>query len=465
MAVIKSATFSGLPIDRVRIDSTIRASDMIRVAEQQSHLWELITATGVDGGAPTATPHDHGVNGGVVIPTPLAHHHLGASILPSSISRGGAFIPLSYFPIYAPAGLEGVRVVGVVPDAVSALGIRVRMYDYDSSGFEAGFFAEVISPPLVAGYTPPVGTVRLTWEAAIPLGLSSGKWVGVEVSIWDGDDWIGSADIGGVSPFSPVRHLDDVIVLPYTSQPSSTSLPAETYVQPGQVEQSLPSDFLPVDDRGVESDFALPSWLANRCSRNDRIIRDALDRHTHSSGAASSSESGVAFSRPLLSHAYGVMRRYEGAPAEQIDFDRGLSPQTWSGRIFAPCLRLDAGTTAQTLSRHRVQIPAASDADIGATGTTSRLQAAALIYYVSGVTLYARLLDTTGLNGGTERSTIALSSSAPRRRLLRINNIMSSTVTAGRSDQVLQIRGRRSTDPVTNRSLGVYGCGLAMVDA
>jgi hypothetical protein len=454
MAVINASSFEGLDIQRVRVGSTIRRSDWIRIVEQQSAVYQIIGGTAVPGASLTATPHDHADDGGSRVLYPVDNHYLGARILRAGEGTPG-YAPILYAPRYVSAGTSHVTVIVSGSSPSGALGAIVRLYQYDGSGAES-LVSDQSDPPRDPHLDPesPPNSIR-HFVAVLPtLVTSAGRWMGIEVSVWDGQHSPNTTGSGGGHLVDAERYVEAVSVIPSQGVPGLPSAFVAQAAQPGIVAQSpLNNNLIPVEAGFVSVDRGLSSLLTTRAARNDRIIGHLAQTHDHGGDV----RQGVAFSRHIVSHSLGVMRSYPTSDAEQITFDQVLS-DGWSGRIFAPCLTGTAGTTAQTVARSRFLLPRMPDTAAGTTGSVSRLQCAMLIYRRTAGEVSARLSSATG-GGETTLRTESFTGSG--RRLVLIDNVMATSEDG--ADQVLRVYARRTGSPVDGQSVGVYGYGLAVV--
>lgn len=460
MAVITAATFQGLDIAQARINSEVKAEDVKRVAEGQANVYEAVTSKPV-GASIVATPHRHNGIDGAVIPIPLGTYHLDAGIPRATADDLGTpgYAPVCYVPVGIPPGVSRIRVLGIGSGA-NRHGWRCRLISYDASGFEEGAVDEayvaheapVLGEAITAGGEP--------WYMDLDTSVTDVfRWRGLEVSAWDGEFWPAvETDAGGSGP-QDFRRLRDVHVLPVVTWPEPVPA-SEAYLQPGVVAQTLPAAFLPVESGMVADDIAGAAFVLNRMSRDDRIIRDELVNHGHGGGTLQPETGGV-FSQPLVSHALGVMRSRAFHGAEQLTDDETLTTTPWSGRVLAPCLTIDASTTAQEFGRHRFQMPRGLAADLGFSGTASRLQCAVLIHSKTDLSVSARL-EAGGLGSEGEAKSVAVTSTG-RRLVVVVGLLCSPSADGSGNDQALRVAMRRTGALVDGKAGGMYGYALALV--
>lgn len=467
MAIVTSATFAGLDINRVRIDSTIRASDALAIARMQSHVWQRITAT-TGGGTLVAPPHIHDGSNGAIIPIPLSCNNIEAEI--SRAAQGGdrtiyMYAPISYQPYYAAPGVNRIRVIGLVRREAEVRGWRVRIFSHDADGYPTLYaqdddpktlsglrFDEEDEDPDAVAWHVDIDTPRATGAGATP-------WFSVEIAAWDGYEWPGEPFL--IGPPS-IRRLRDVFVLPVTT-PSVNRQSAIAFSQSGTHTAGV---HLGVEETLLSTDRSLSSFVVDRMSRNDISIPNALLTHTHGNN---SDRLGTVFEQHLFSHGLGTMRSLtledfsDPVKDAQIKSDDALSTD-WTGRISAPCLIPTAETDDQLVSVNRFQMPPGENDDLGLLGADSRMQCAALVNYVTNATVSAQIFSASSGLGPLLSSSI-LSSSGTGRRLVVLDGIKAHSSASGAGqDQNIAIFLKRDGALVDGASIGLYGYALAVTE-
>lgn len=469
MAIVTSATFAGLDINRVRIDSTIRASDALAIARMQSHVWQRITAT-AGGGSLVATPHIHDGSNGAIIPIPLVSNTLGARIARADTDTGAGWAPVSYVPIYAAPGMTRVRVIGLGRNARDREGFRVRTYFHDANGFPSPYqerFGARFLPGVIPEFVGSDFDRVSPWYVDIdtPLATESGAtpWFSLEISAWDGMHWANAQEAGSVSPGPEAnRFLDTFFALPVVTDGVNRT-PATPFTQSGVHSVTVHDG---IEETMLSTDRALSSFVVDRMARNDISLESGLLAHKHGNEFG---RFGTVFRQPLFSHGMGVMRARPGFGPEQIRTDEligaGGDPLLWSGRLFAPC-RTATSTAAAPVARARFQMPPGEAADLGVGGAASRMQCAVLVNYVVNSTVSAEIFGATSFaGGGGAVSQSLLTSAGSGRRLVILDGIKCSDSGSGAGeDQTLVVSLKRDAAASASKSIGIYGYSLAVTE-
>lgn len=402
------------------------------------------------------------------------------------------FVPFYWSPSYVPPGTDSICIALVCPNSEDQESIsrRLRLRVYDSSvGLLATHKFRRAKP------TDPVfcSNRRVMIAQISPLGLgavdfSAGGVYLFQIEAWDGATVLNYNDAEDTYQLKK-NTINSILIIPLRQKPLSTP---HNYKAPTTTttNTATPDEYQPVESDMVLPDRSINSALLTFANRNDSLLGESVtgrpygnkaeikltfSGHNHSGwptksapargGTTTIDDSGAEVNWNLGSWAYGTLRPFAHENKGKNFGDLDCSPDggaslfnplnIWGGKIVAPTVRKDKKWA--TVSQHTFRLPASTDANIGVTGTTTKLSVAILCYLEKSTDFHLRvqIYDKDGLNGGGFHQ---ITKTTTTREVVTIPNILCATNATGDGD-VQKIRLQVQTKK-KDKFASVYGMTL-----
>jgi len=425
MAIRHSATATGLEANTIRPGAAAVRTQIQALADDQAFAWEsLVDLVVPDGGSQLATGHIHDGTTGAQIRIPLAQGRLNANLAPRDLAWAAAaddddpgYFPFVFTPVFVPAGVTSILIWVTVNSPVTAETLTASTYSASIVRQTVYVQPQVAGPenfPWLNSGRPGIHVVF--WRFAVNPGAINF----VRIEAWDGHtmpgtdredgakiplqrrvtDW-GCGDLKEPNPY-PMEYRD----------PAGSS-------QLTTADIDLPANFSPMDDAVLPVDGAFSAWHSVFAVKNLAMLAEvctgkaagllpqsaaSFTGHTHGAGTARN-DSGADIDACLGAWAYGTIREpTNGAAGYANVHTADGSANVWSGRIIAPTAK--ASTTKFELVQHRVRLPRGTDANLGITGSTTKIKVAVLLWSLNKADpeVFATLALNSGATPGTEKS-------------------------------------------------------------
>lgn len=506
MARYVNAKLQGMEIGNARPGSYATDLDSRLIHGDQAFTYESITNEPVPGNASLTCDvvHNHQItrtaglveeSSGALIRIGHVNQYINAilNVRDSNYAGHNLFLPFYWSPSYVPPGTDALCVALACPNSEDQESIsrRLRLKVYDSSISllnEYKFRPTTINDPIHSSNNR-VMIVRIP-KTGGGIDFTAGGVFLFRVDAWDGKNmfnYAGSDDIYELKK----NTINSIIIAPLAQKPLDVP---HTYKAPTTTTNNIdtPAEYQPVESDMVLPDRSINSAALTFASRNDSLLGEAItgrpygnkseakltfSGHNHAGwptksapargGATTIDDAGEELNWNLGSWFYGTLRPFADQNAGNnfgdldCSFDGGTTYfstlSIWGGKIVAPTLRTK--NKWATVSQHTFRLPAATDANVGIIGSTTKLKASILCWMEGGPSndfdLRVQVYDKDGLNGS---GFFQVTTNTNGRQVLTIPNIECSTNATGNGDVqkiILQIRKDKGNDRAS-----VYGMTL-----